>query len=581
MIPRTLGIRTLRQAYAAGLHPTDLARDIIRRCDEAADPAIWITRVPDDLLLARAASLASDPAARTLPLFGIPFAIKDNIDAAGYDTTAGCPAFARRASSDAPVVAALLAAGAILVGKTNLDQFATGLVGTRSPYGAPRSVFSPRHVSGGSSSGSAVAVASNLVSFALGTDTAGSGRVPAAFNGIVGLKPTRGLLSTQGVVPACRSLDCVSVFAGDVADAWTVTELASGYDAQDPWSRDPHSAPLPPAPLHIGVLAPSDRTFDQPDAERLYQAAIARAEALGHRIVPVDFEPFRQAAALLYGSALVAERTEAVGDFIASHPDAIDLTVRRIIEAGRTATAVDLLRDQHRLLALTRQARAEARRFDVMLLPTTPGIATLDEVAADPIGRNARLGLYTNFVNLLDLAAIAIPAGLDADGLPFGVTLVGPAFSDASLAQLALTLSDRIPIVVAGAHLSGLPLNHELTSLGATLCRRARTAPSYALYALARTPKPALVRRDQGAAIEVEVWELPPDGFARFVAAIPPPLGIGKVALENGDVLPGFICEPAALEGAENITAFGGWRAWAALNPGPQPTPEPASPASP
>ncbi len=578
MIPRRLGLAALARAYRDGSHdPVSLARGIIERC-EAADPAIWIARVPDAQLLARAASLA-DPSARDLPLYGIPFAIKDNIDAAGLPTTAACPAYARHPSEDAPVVAALLAAGAMLVGKTNMDQFATGLVGTRSPHGAPRSVFSAGHVSGGSSSGSAVAVASGLVSFALGTDTAGSGRVPAAFNGIVGLKPTRGLVCMRGVVPACASLDCVSVFAHDVRDAAAVIVVMSGFDAADPWSRKAAAVEWPSGPRRIGILAEADRDFDHPGYARLYETAIARAAALGHVIVPIDFAPFRDAGRLLYGGALVAERTEAVGDFIASHPDEVDPAVRQIIEGGRRATAIDLFRDQHRLAALAQAAAAQGRRVDLMLLPTVPGHPTVAAVAADPIGANGRLGLYTNFVNLLDMAAIAIPVGVAPDGLPFGVTLAGPAFSDAPLADIAATLTETIPVVVAGAHLSGMTLNHELLELGGTLRARTRTAPTYALYALAGSnpPKPALVRRDGGTAIEVEVWDLPPAGFGRFVAGIPAPLGIGKVLIEDGELLPGFIAEPGALAGAVDISAYGGWRAWLARGS----TPPPRSPGSP
>jgi allophanate hydrolase len=564
MIPARLEITALRDAYARGAcTPVDLVRDLLRRIEAATDPAIWIARVPDEELFVRAAALAADPAARELPLYGIPFAVKDNIDAAGMPTTAGCPAYARLAAHDASAVARLREAGAILIGKTNLDQFATGLVGTRSPHGAPRSVFSVDHVSGGSSSGSAVAVATGLVSFALGTDTAGSGRVPAAFNDLVGLKPTRGLIPTSGIVPACRSLDCVSVFARVVDDAWTVAQIAAGADPADPWSRESPAIAFAAGPLRIGVLAGPD--FDHPGYAALYEAAVARAAALGHRIIRFDDAPLRQAGELLYGGAYVAERTEAVGDFIAAHADDIDPVVRRIIEGGRSATAVDLFRDQHRLQALAAETARQCADFDVMLLPTVPGHPTIEEVASDPVGRNGRLGRYTNFVNLLDMAAIAIPAGFCADGLPFGITLVGPAFSDPALATLAATLTERISIVVAGAHLTGMPLNHELTSRGGTFRRQTRTAPTYGLYALTTTPpKPALVRRAEGAAIEVEIWDLPPAGFGRFVAGIPSPLGIGKVELADGTRLAGFICEPLAIEGARDITAYGGWRAWIA-----------------
>jgi allophanate hydrolase len=597
MIPRMLQISRLAEAYRAGsLDPLALVEEVLARRAACSDPAVWIAPVPDNELRARARALLSMPRG---PLWGIPFAVKDNIDVAGMDTTAGCPAFAVRAERHATVVAKLLHAGAILIGKTNLDQFATGLVGTRSPHGAPRSVFSRAHVSGGSSSGSAVAVASGLVSFALGTDTAGSGRVPAAFNNLVGLKPTKGLLSTSGVVPACRSQDCVSIFALDSADALQVMGVAAGYDATDPFSRPAQPVALPQHALRVGVLPPEQRQFDgDAEAAGLYDAAIDRARRLGFEPVLFDFAPFLEAAKLLYGGALVAERTTAVGDFVSRHPEAIDPTVRTIIEGGRAFSAADLFRDQHRLRALARDAEREWARFDIMLLPTTPTAATVEELAADPIGRNALLGTYTNFVNLLDHAAIAIPAGFRSDGMSLGITLVGPAFSDAALAhvadrmhgalggfvgagpELAAPLADlpaqdgRIAVAVAGAHLTGMPLNHELVSLGGTLRASTRTSPDYALYALAGTvpPKPGLVRRPSGpvagVAIEVEVWELSPEGFGRFVAGIPAPLGIGKVTLADGSSVPGFICEPGALEGAADISAYGGWKAFRAASAG-------------
>jgi allophanate hydrolase len=593
MIPRMLQISRLQDAYRAGsLDPLALVEQLIARRAAGPDPAVWIAPVPDEALRDRARALSTLPRG---PLWGIPFAVKDNIDVAGMDTTAGCPAFAYRAERHATVVAKLLDAGAILVGKTNLDQFATGLVGTRSPHGAPRSVFSRAHVSGGSSSGSAVAVASGLASFSLGTDTAGSGRVPAAFNNLVGLEPTKGLLSTSGVVPACRSIDCVSIFALDSQDALQVLQVAAGYDNADPFSRPAQDVPLPQQALRIGVLRPEQRQFGgDAEAAALYDAAIARASGLGFKLVPFDFTPFLESAKLLYGGALVAERTEAVGDFVSGHPEEIDPTVRTIIEGGRAYSATDLFRDQHRLRALARSAEAEFARFDVMLLPTTPTIATVEEVAADPIGRNALLGVYTNFVNPLDYAAIAVPAGFRSDGVPLGISLVGPAFSDIALAHVADRMhgtlggfvgagpetsaplaakqcpGERIAVAVAGAHLTGMPLNHELVALGGILRESTRTSADYALYALAGTvpAKPGLVRQRSGAAIEVEVWELPPEGFGQFVAGIPAPLGIGKVTLADGRSVPGFICEPAALEGAVDITAHGGWRAYRASSAG-------------
>lgn len=421
-------------AQARAMTPLETAQEVLARCAAATDPAIWIARVPDAALLARAAALENGP--RDLPLYGIPFAVKDNIDVAGLSTSAGCPAYAYTPAHSATVVQRLEAAGALLVGKANLDQFATGLVGTRSPHGAPRSVFSQAHVSGGSSSGSAVAVAAGLVSFSLGTDTAGSGRVPAGFNNIVGVKPTRGLISAAGVVPACRSLDCVSIFANSAEEGAAALAVAQGHDAADPYSRAPQAKPLPPR-FRFGVLSQKDGAFDHDDGPALYASAIARLTALGGTAVEIDYAPFNAIALLLYQGPWVAERLAAIKDFAAAHADAMDPTVRAIILGAAKYSAVDAFEGQYRLQALKQQTDAAWAAMDILLLPTTPGHPTVAQVAADPIGANARNGLYTNFVNFLDCCAIAAPAGFKADGLPFGVTLIAPAFHDAALAALA------------------------------------------------------------------------------------------------------------------------------------------------
>jgi allophanate hydrolase len=386
--------------------------------------------------------------------------VKDNIDAAGLDTTAACPAFAYRPQRSATVVQRLLDAGAILIGKTNLDQFATGLVGARSPYGAPRCVFDDRYVSGGSSSGSAVAVAAGLVSFSLGTDTAGSGRVPAGFNNLVGIKPTRGLLSVTGVVPACRTLDCVSVFAASVGDACEVRKVAEGFDVTDAYSRSAAAAPLPTQNFRFGVLLPADREFGgDAEAEALYDAAIARLTALGGEAVFFDYGPFREAAALLYGGPYVAERLAPIREFFAAHAEDMDPTVRGIIGAADAFSAADVFLAQYRLQTLIRATAPEWQRFDVMLLPTSPTIVSIEALAAEPVRLNSLLGTYTNFVNLLDLCAIAVPGGFrNSNGLPFGITLIAPAFADAALAVLA----DRL---------------HRSLSEGAGLSREALAAP--------------------------------------------------------------------------------------------------------
>ena len=567
-----MGVASLRAAYlSGGLSPLRLVETVLERIAACRDPAVWIARVPAEALRARAQSLAAGDT--SLPLYGIPFAVKDNIDVAGMPTTAGCPAFATTPTRSATVVRRLLDAGAILIGKTNLDQFATGLVGTRSPHGAPRCVFDERYVSGGSSSGSAVAVAAGLVAFALGTDTAGSGRVPAAFNNIVGIKPSKGLLSTAGVVPACRTLDCVSVFAGSVPDARAVIAVAQGGDAADPYSREERPVALPSRGVRVGVLDAADRDFDgDAAAAALYDAAIRQMARLGAEIVTVDYAPFRKAGQLLYSGPWVAERLSAIRAFHRAHAAAIEPAVRAIIEGAQAYSAVDLFEAQYALQALSRQTMSGWSRFDVMLLPTAPTIPTVEQVAGDPIGRNSRLGAYTNFVNLLDLAAVAVPAGFTPNGLPFGVTLIAPAFTDAALADWADRLhgatAETIPIAVAGAHLSGMALNHELLALGGALRERTRTAPGYRLCLLAETtpPKPGLVRQAShaGPGIEIEVWELSQAMFGRFVSQIPAPLGIGKVRLADGSVVCGFICEPSALDGAIDITAHGGWRAYIA-----------------
>ena len=535
---------------------------------------VWIALADRNTAIRRARDV--DPA---LPLAGVPFAVKDNIDVAGMPTTAGCPAYSYVPERTATVVQRLLDAGAVLIGKTNLDQFATGLVGVRSPYGACSSVFDQRYISGGSSSGSAVAVAKGLVAFALGTDTAGSGRIPAAFNDIVGLKPTRGLLSTAGVVPACRSLDCVSIFAGSAAGAERVWRVAQGLDLADPFSRtaDPGSdaAPWVRGPFRFGV--PRDEElefFGDVESLRLFRTATARMEAVGGTRVMIDFAPFREAAALLYSGPWVAERYAAVGAFVTSHVDDVHPVVGSIIRLAASKSAADAYRGLYRLEELKRAAAEQWAGIDVMLLPTAGTIYTKDAVEADPIQLNTNLGYYTNFVNLMDLAAVAVPGGFRRDGLPFGVSLVGPAFSDAAL----LTLSSRfagtpvqtsgdapgcIHVAVVGAHLAGQPLNRQLIERGARLVQSCRTSPEYRFYALANTtpPKPGLVREPgfEGPGIALEIWAVPSHHFGTFVAGVPPPLGIGSVQLDTGEWVKGFICEPAALADATEITQFGGW----------------------
>lgn len=596
-----------QQAYLAGGTVRALAGARLTRLarQSESDPA-WIAPPPADAmacadrLSALDAALAAAPDRRAFlaarPLFGVPFAVKDNIDAAGWVTTAACPAYARRATRDATVVRRLLDAGAVLAGKTNLDQFATGLVGTRSPYGQPASTFDGTRVSGGSSSGSAVLVSRGDLPFALGTDTAGSGRVPAAFNHIVGLKPTPGRIGTAGVVPACRSIDCVSVFALTVDDAVAVAAVLEGPDDDDPYSDFHPGAPRAarPGPLRIGVPhAPTlDRALGYPTA---WSQVLDRLASEGAEIVPLDFGLLHEVAALLYDGPWVAERHAAARAQMEGPAAAMDPTVRAVIEHANRFSAADAFRGQYTLQALRRRCEPWWQQVDLLLVPSAPGHPTHAEVAADPVGANAALGTYTNFVNLLGWCALAVPAALTAGGLPFGVTAIGPAGADAALAEWArgweasarqrLGATDRAapgtrlltlpalatppaaPLAVVGAHLSGLPLNVQLTERGGRLLETTRTAPRYRLHALpgSTPPKPGLQRMAQGgAAIEVEVWSLPLAQWGSFMAGIPAPLGIGRIELADGRWVHGFLCEPHALADAPDISHHGGWRRYLA-----------------
>lgn len=566
-------LASVRTRLAAGESLTSLIQGWHARIEARGDDAVWIWRPSLEELLA---GLPEDP---SLPLYGVPFAVKDNIEVAGWPTTAGCPEYAYTADRDAAVVRRLRAAGAIPMGKSNMDQFATGLVGTRSPYGIPHCVSAPDYISGGSSSGSAVAVAAGLCAFSLGTDTAGSGRVPAAFNGITGLKPTRGMVSAAGVVPACRSLDCVSIFAHSPEESAELLGIAAGPDPDDPFSRAAPAARLWPARLRIGVPAPDQRQFDSGSGyAELYEQAIRRAEELGAEIVTIDLEPFTQTAQLLYAGPWVAERAAAVGDFIASGAAGLDPVVAAIIGSAGKWTARQTFEAQYRLESLRAAAAAAWAHMDILLLPTTPAHYRIAEVLADPVALNSRLGTWTNFVNLLDLCAIAVPAGtVPGTPRPFGVTFMAPAWQDSPLAAVAQqfvqseALSAPLPrstvlLSVAGAHLSGMPLHHQLASRRARLIQTTRTAPGYRLFALPGTvpPKPGLVRTPgfAGPGIEVEVYALSPAAFGSFVAEVPPPMGICDVHLAAGGNVKGFLCEAHALEGALDITDFGGWRAW-------------------
>ena len=549
---------------------------------DAIQPQIWISRfAPDDLLAAARSIDARVAAGESLPLAGVPFAAKDNIDVAGLNTTAACPAFAYSPARSATVIERLTAAGAICIGKTNLDQFATGLNGTRSPYGAPRNAFNRAYVSGGSSSGSSVAVAAGLVPFALGTDTAGSGRVPAAFQHLIGFKPTKGRWSNRGLVPACRTLDCITAFTETTDDARLVDSVIAGFDAADPYSRPLIDQPL--ARRTIGVPRRDQRVwFGDGESEFLYDRALQALAGLAD-IVEIDLTPFQEAAQLLYGGPWVAERTAAMAAILADDPEAIDPTVREVVEPGKAMSAVELFNGIYRMAELKRQADLLWDSIDMLAFPTTGTTYRVAELLAAPVALNSALGFYTNFVNLLDRAALAVPAGIRHNATGFGVTLIGPAGTDLALLDAAdaylaaanlpstppLDLEGKmqtVKLAVVGAHLKDMPLHWQLTSRDATFVGAFETAPTYRLYAMADSvpPKPALVHNTDGAAIAVEVYELGVAEFGSFVVEVPAPLAIGTVTLSDGSSVKGFVAEPRALTGAEDITALGGWRAFIA-----------------
>ena len=588
-------IAGILDAYRAGqASPEEIVARSFARIRRHDDPAIFISLVEEADAIAEAKALAA-AGRRDLPLYGIPVAIKDNIDVRGLPTTAACPDFAYRPAMDAAAVARLRQAGAIVIGKTNLDQFATGLVGVRSPYGIPKNPLRDDLIPGGSSSGSAVAVAAGLVPLALGTDTAGSGRVPAMLNNIVGLKPSLGLISTAGLVPACRTLDCISVFSLTVDDAMAALRVVSGPDSADPFSRDRPLADITafPAKLKLGIPKSGQLIFFGDRAsERAYGEACRRWQALGAELVEFDLEPFYETARLLYEGPWVAERYLVIRDLLASSPDSIHPVTREITAAGSRLTAAETFSALYRLQGLRRVAERTFTECDAIVLPTAPTVYSTAQVLANPIELNSRLGTYTNFVNLLDLCGLALPAAMRPDGAPFGITLLAPAGHDAQLAgigrvfhadtQLSIgakavpqpplaatprTAKDEIPIAVVGAHLSGMALNGELKALDARLLEEAVTAPDYKLYALDTTPpKPGMLRVEAGTgqAIKLELWAMSPAAFGKFVAAIPPPLSIGTIRLADGREAKGFIVEPAAIVGAKDISAYGGWRAFIA-----------------
>jgi len=598
-------IQTLRTAYAAGAAPADIVEEVYRRIKALDDPGIFLLLRDEIDVLEDARALGREPPSDK-PLWGLPFVIKDNIDAAGLTTTAACPDFAYTAEDDAFVVTRLRNTGALLIGKTNLDQFATGLVGTRTPFQVPANAIDPAIVPGGSSSGSAVAVSQGLVSFSLGTDTAGSGRVPAALNGIVGLKPSLGALSNDGVVPACRTLDCVSVFALTADDAFAVFETAIAYDSADPYSKTftgPRRGAMTPH-FRVGVPDTASREFfgDEVQAES-FRSSLQSLRSLGAEVHEIDFQPFYAVAEMLYDGPWVAERHTVIEDLLKDRPDAVHPVTRQVTEVADRFSATDTFRAMYALRNLTRDVTDTMASLDMLCVPSVPKFFTRREVDVDPIGTNAQLGTYTNFVNLLDMCAIAVPTAARKDGRPGSVTLIGPAGTDGALATTAAAIqqttapalgattwplppakqpapalqADETAIVAVGAHMSGLPLNRELTERGGRFLRAVETAPNYRLYKLAGGPpmRPGLVRHPNGAPIDVEIWALPTVAVGAFLSGIPSPLGLGTVTMEDGTQATGFLCEQIATEDAEDITHFGGWRAFLqSLAPEPQPDKE-------
>ena len=549
------------------------------------DDHAWIEIADEAQLQAQFEALAEKPSA-DLPLYGVPFAVKDNIDVAGFHTTAACKEAAYLAESDASVIAKLKAAGAIVLGKTNLDQFATGLVGVRSPYGAVKNSFNPEYISGGSSSGSSVAVANGVVPFSLGTDTAGSGRVPAGHNNIVGLKPTKGWFSTKGLIPACRTIDVISIFALSADDAWQAAQVMQGFDAADEYSRlHPENVPTQFSKGKIAIPAQLE-FYGDAETEKAFAAAVERVKALGYSVEAIDFTVFNQLASALYSKSWVAERTAAVESLVTrEHCHSV---IAKIIAQADQFSAVDAMQAEYERADLARKINLALEPFDALMVPTAPTIYTIAEVEADPIAKNSHMGAYTNFVNFADLSAIALPNAIRADGLPTGVTFIAPAWMDQALASFAQTWQKAVnlplgrssqsyeksigissqhsvKLAVVGAHLSGMPLNFQLSTRCGTLLKATKTAPNYKLYALKNTapPKPGLRYACKGGqAIDVEVWEIPFANFGHIVAEVPSPLGIGNVQLADGSWVKGFICEGYALEGAVEISHFGGWRAY-------------------
>ncbi len=591
---QSFDLESLQVAYNNDVQPAAIVEEVFRRITEANDPGIFIHLRDIESVLAEANLLLND-GIEEKPLWGVPFVIKDNIDADGLPTTAACPDFSYIAEQDAYVVKCLREAGALLIGKTNLDQFATGLVGVRSPYAPPKNALDPQIIPGGSSSGSAVAVARGIVSFSLGTDTAGSGRVPAALNGIVGLKPTLGAISNTGVVPACRTLDTVSIFALTVSDAHAVFNVTASFDPTDAYGRDIPSVSLGNIPPHFKVGVPNSTTrefFGDDIQAASFETSLKELEAIGGEIIELDFTPLYEVAALLYEGAWVAERYSVVEELLKTKPQSLLSVFKEIVSAAENFSSADVFRGFYKLQDLTRNAVTLFENVDFLCVPSIPTFYSVEDLDKDPIGPNSQLGTYTNFVNLLDLCAIAVPVNLRSDGRPGSVTLIARATEDSQIGAIASGLQYRchapigatsweLPktnvtaapalegefvVAVVGAHMSGLPLNSELTKRGARFLKAGKTSPAYRLYSLPGGPplRPGLIRDPSGSSIEIELWSMPKSNFGSFMEGIPYPLGIGTLTLENNKQVNGFICESSGIKDAEEVTHFGGWRGYLA-----------------
>ncbi|MDP4611185.1 MAG: allophanate hydrolase [Opitutales bacterium] len=569
----SLDIETLLDAYKRQVvSPRTLIEALCERSKSINNPNIWIHKLCAEELEPYLQKLeSSDP--DSLPLYGIPFAIKDNIDLAGVPTTAACPAYAFTPEVSAPVVQQLIDAGAIPIGKTNLDQFATGLVGVRSPYGVPRNPIAPDRVPGGSSSGSAVALSEQLVSFSLGTDTAGSGRVPAMFNKLWGVKPSRGRLSTSGLVPACRTLDCISIFALNASDSQKLLRIAEGYDAADAYSQPTRDVALPDS-KRLGIpKAEQLMFFSEVDYQPVWLQAVEDLKAKGWEVVEVDFEPFLKAARLLYEGPWVSERYTALEDFLKTNAADFFPATRSITSGGADHSARDAFAATYKLAALKRESEAAWKGLAAIVTPTAGGFPTLADLAADPIGPNSKLGYYTNFMNLLDLCAVAVPAGETQSGLPFGITWIAPRDTDKSLIEIAdkgphaERLNDTLSLLLFGAHMSGLPLNEQVLGLGAEFVGEVQIAPLYKMVYLPEPAphRPGIVRvGDGGLSITAEEWRFPKAALGEFLASIQQPLGLGQIELKDGRKVHGFLCEASAADSAQDISDTGGWRAFLA-----------------